>query len=785
MSEIHKNILTEILLELTLTIGNEQDYTKIIQKTIPLWLKRLNCSSGAIITIDGIEHIVPAFKKKAPFSEEIQKRLQFNNSKFELSEIPHDGEYHYLSNITADHIFYFVRSHPLNNEHTNEIKPILKFFGRSLINAMSNARLAEMAVIIEEEKHRLQNVIANLPDAIFLKDLKLRKILSNEADLKFSGFDKMEDILYKTDMDIYPQVVAEPAIQIEQRIIEEGYILKDQEVKWINKEGEKGWLMVSKFPMRNKKGDIIGLLGMSKDITELKNSQEKIERLSLVASQTDNGVVITDVVGHVEWTNEGFTRLTGYKMEEMLGKIPGKILQGEDSDPEVIKIMSTSIQKQSSFDVELINYRKDGTPYWVNIVCNPLYNEKGNIQGYMSIQTDITDKVIFREELIRAKQIAENAEKAEKAFLANMSHEIRTPLNAIIGMTSLLKDTDPSYEQSDYIETLDYSSKFLLALINDILDLAKIESGKMHVRSDDFDLSKCLKNIHHITSTNVKKKNVTVSLEIGDTVPQYVKGDEIHLQQILNNILGNAVKFTDQGVISMKVHEIKETDENHYLQFEIKDSGVGISEANLSQIFEKFQQINNSETYKQGTGLGLTITKDLIELMGGQISVSSAIGIGTTFTFKIPFAKASKKVKKVEATLQKATPVVKESDQNLILIVEDNLINQKYITRLLEKNGLKYDLANNGNEAVDQVFQAKYDLIFMDIQMPEMDGFEATRMIRTTKNLNHDTPIIALTASNMLDHRKRAKQIGMNGHLSKPFSPIQLKELLSEYDIII
>jgi signal transduction histidine kinase len=440
--------------------------------------------------------------------------------------------------------------------------------------------------------------------------------------------------------------------------------------------------------------------------------------------------------------------------------------------------MRGAIRKHQGFDVEILNYNKRKEPYWIKIICNPMLNARGEIQGFMAIESDITLRKEYEKEILAAKQLAEKAQQAEEAFLANMSHEIRTPLNAVIGMVNLLYDTNLSEEQLDYITTLDHSANFLHGLISNVLDIAKIQSGNIDVVLKEVRLSPLLDNLVTTYHNKVQGKPVSVMIQRDANLPELVVTDPVILQQILNNLLSNAEKFTRRGEFGLSAR-VKQENMTPKLELSVWDTGEGIPPDKLDQIFLKFKQVDAHERANvRGSGLGLAITKELVGLLKGNISVTSSPGQGSKFTVTIPLevpAEASPAV----------TPIARPSaigTQNIqhmkILVVEDNKINQKYIIKLLEKLGVHQDLAENGAEALTLAAAKKYDIILMDIQLPDINGYEVTRKIRSGQNPNATTKIIALTASAMRQDIHKAMEAGMNDFLAKPFKPKELIDRL-------
>ena len=780
MSDDYSEILTEILLELTLKIGSETEYDKIIKTTITQWLRRLNCTLGAVIQVESndltVEAIIPTYLKNTEVNPTLKETLLSKNNEF-FTELVIEDQYVYCYSLGNDRSFVFYRNSQLTRIQCNEIFPVVQFFAKNLDSAREREHRFRIELQLDKEKRLLDTVINNLPYSIYVKDRSLNKILTNRADVEFLGFDSQEDVLGKSDNDIFSKEVAADSNKIENQILESGKSILDREEKIKKENGDLIWIRTSKFPLKNSQNDIVGILGIGRNVTNEKFVQQQIKRLSLVASQSTNGVIITDVNGKVEWINDGFTRLTGYSLEEIIGRSPGELLQGPETDPKMIEIMSKSIKRKESFDVELINYSKDGTPYNIKVACNPLRDENGVVTGFMAIESDITERVRNKEALIRAKLVAEKAKDAEKAFLANMSHEIRTPMNAIIGMTSLLADTPLNEEQTEYVTNLDLSSKFLLSLISDVLDLAKIEAGRVELKQEDFDLQALLKNVESSFSLKAAAKNVKVVLNVDDAVPDQICSDKILLQQVLNNLMSNAEKFTQHGSIQLTV----KLQSPNQIQFSVIDSGIGISKDNQEKLFQKFNQFGKNEnSLNKGSGLGLCITKEIIELFGGEIEVESELEKGSVFSFNLPFKLAT------IPALQSASSVKKSSTENMtfdhikkILIAEDNKLNQLYISRLLEKMNIDFDMVENGLLAFEHASQNEYTVILMDIQMPVMNGYESVAKIRHSSGPSKDTPIIALTASALLEDRQKAFEIGVSDYLSKPFTPIQLKEKLN------
>lgn len=674
------------------------------------------------------------------------------------------------------------------------------------------------------------------------------------------------------------------------------------------------------FTANDQPGVPTRIVGTVQDITSLKasehalrESQSAARKLSLVASRTDNLVIIAKPDGTIEWVNESFLRVMEYTLAEVVGRGPQFFMMGPESDPRIVRRVRSAMERGEGISTDLVNYSKSGRKYHVHLEIQPVRNEQGILENFIAIEADITGRVATENALRKAKAEADDASRAKSEFLASMSHEIRTPMNGVIGMTSLLLETPLSPEQADYVATIRSSGEALLTIINDILDFSKIESGKMELEQQPVDLQACIEEAFDLFAMAAAVRNVELTYLIHEGVPDWISGDATRLRQILVNLVNNAVKFTPAGTVAVEVSVVEPPADappdprGTWARFSVHDTGIGIPPERVDRLFKPFSQVDSSTTRKYGgTGLGLAICQRLTSLMGGTISVESEVNRGSIFSFTIPIdahpqaadplqltvprelayqkvlcvdddvrtlqrlarllrtgeavPDLAESIEAAEASIAKAKPAAVIVDFGLlssargeslssqlaslglatvllmpigknsghfhthasvataakplktqsllralgaimassrkpvidsapsaaaqslaseiplsVLVVEDNPVNQKVALRFLERLGYRAATAANGLEALAALESHPHELVFMDLQMPEMDGFEASKKIREMFPKSRQPTIVALTANALQGDREACLNAGMNDYVSKP---VKLQEIV-------
>lgn len=514
-------------------------------------------------------------------------------------------------------------------------------------------------------------------------------------------------------------------------------------------------------------------------ITELQqHAQESEKKYRELVENAADMMYEFDANGKFTFVNAMLVKQTGYEREELLEK-PYYELVHPDYREQVITFYKQQVAeyRQESY-LEFPILSRKGT-LWVGQNARLFFKDKRTLWKVSLVGRDITQRKQFELQLVEAKEKAEEAAKAKSLFLSMMSHEIRTPMNAIIGLTNWLIRKSPRIDQQESLDLLKFSSENLLTIINDILDFNKIEAGKLQLEYSSFDLRVLVNSIRKMLSQRADDKGIHLYLRFDDSLPEIVKGDPVRINQVLLNLLGNAIKFTEEGSVALTISPAGKEDNKYLIHFEVEDTGIGIPTEKIEFIFEGFSQAHANHKFG-GTGLGLSISKRLVGMMGGEIQVISAPGNGSVFSFTIGLEEG-KREDVITLAQQESTDDLGELPVK-ILLIDDNEVNQTVATNFLMLWGVQVDAALNGREGIELLKDKSYHLVLMDLQMPELNGFEATRIIRSMDDpYFKQIPIIALTASATNDVKISVLAVGMNDYVSKPFQPAELHATIGQY----
>lgn len=578
-------------------------------------------------------------------------------------------------------------------------------------------------------------------------------------------------------------------------------------------------------------GSRVGLFIQRKKAEQtLKESEERFRLL--VAGVKDHAIYMLDPKGNVRTWNDGARRIKGYESDEIIGQNHSIFYTAQAIEQGIPDLGLRKALEDGKFEEEALRLRRDGSMFWANSVITALRDSSDQLRGFAIVTRDITDRKTAdetlqrayeildirvkertaeleqankalraeisererierllrkkQEELVAAKELAEAANKAKSAFLANMSHEIRTPLGAVMGFSELMLDENqPMSERVNCVEVIKRNGKLLSNIINDILDLSKVEAGKLDVEKVLVPLDDILTDINMLLSLEAREKGLRLTVATEGQVPSHITTDPLRLRQVLFNIVGNAIKFTDHGLISVTIKPMEADNGRQRLAFIIRDTGRGISTAQASRLFEPFAQADSSTTRRfGGTGLGLVLSKKLANSLGGDVELTSSIpGVGSEFTVTIDPGETMRTVAPMRAGGEARPEELNIALDHLhVLLVEDSQDNQLLVTRMLKMSGVKVETASNGREGVQKALGGQFDCILMDLQMPEMDGYAAAQELRRQ---GYGKPIVALTAHAMGEERQRCLASGFNSHISKPISRKVLVQTLVQYGSMI
>jgi len=632
-------------------------------------------------------------------------------------------------------------------------------------------------------KARFKNTIEFAPVGIINISTNSDVLDVNQKFCNFIGYSH-DEILSMNLKDITcEECYAQHAIKLAQCL--SGEISEFEEKNhYRHKDGHAIWGHILVKLIRHEDSNLDYFIEIIQDISLQKTLEDTLKIQSMAVSQSPNPVMITNLNREIKYVNEAFLRHTGYLFSEVLDQNPRMLCSGK-TPPETYTEMWSTLELGKPWKGELINKSKLGIESVELTEIIPIVNENGIIDHYLALKEDITARKATELALVTATKAAESLFESKSLFIANMSHEIRTPISAIIGFTDLALIKEMPDDIRDYLCKINNASLGLLNILNDILDFSKLEADKISINPDLFNLTRLKDNLYDFFKGSADKKGLMLSIDISPETPLNLICDELRLKQILINLLGNAIKFTDKGIVKLTISLVNSDASQAKLFFCVQDSGIGISKDDQTQLFQVFNQLDNTITRRfGGTGLGLSLSKNLLQLMGGEFTVTSTLGVGSRFCFNLMMDLPDSSIIHPMKHVETLSAIISDTHSDLtgtcILVVEDNDFNQQIIKEILSLSGIIVVLAGNGKEALALLEQQDFDAILMDVHMPVMDGFEATLCIRSQPRFAK-LPIIALTAGVSQDERSRCLEVGMDDFLNKPINGRLLISTLKQH----
>ena len=588
------------------------------------------------------------------------------------------------------------------------------------------------------------------------------------------GYDPLQDII---NIDHLPQALGYKGRSIIDRIYVEAQIKEyvRKNLKIIRKDGTERYITLRVKPLSSQSTK--GVRGVIQDITDIKYIEDRLktseDRYQAIFDQSKDAIYVSTINGNLVDFNKATETLFNYSNEELIHLNVSKLYASNETRLGFIKKLE---KEKTVIDFEVVLKKKDGE--FIDCLLTSSLIETNDFKGYHGTIRDITERK-KAEKLLREKELSEKQASLKEKLLANISHEMRTPMNAIIGLTHLLSDTPLNEEQTEFVASIKKSSENLLGIINDILDISTIQLGDIKIQKKEFNLHELVQNVIQVVLFRFHRKNVKINLEIDKNIPLHFYGDPLRVNQILLNIVNNAMKFTEEGSVNVQVKLLSSINKIFTLQFMVSDTGIGIPLDKLDSIFETFVRVSDTnEKIYEGTGLGLAIVKNLIKLLDGKIEVTSVLGEGSTFILELPLSLSD------NIPLQSKSFIQVQDDVSFkLLLVEDNELDQIVAKKTIQKKwpNCKIFIAENGLKAIEYLKDNLPDIILMDIQMPVMDGTETTAYIRKNMPERAHLPILAMTAHANVESEKKYIEYDMDDFILKPFEPNELFEKIRKY----